>query len=39
MQKCAFARVVFVTDRDYAIDGIDCVRIPRSTRAMRTRGS
>jgi hypothetical protein len=28
MRKCAFARVVFITDRDYAIDGIDCVRIP-----------
>jgi hypothetical protein len=28
MQKCAFARVMFITDRDYAIDGIECVRIP-----------
>lgn len=28
MQKCAFARVVFITDRELAIDGIDCVRIP-----------
>jgi Protein of unknown function (DUF5672)/SEC-C motif len=28
MQKCAFARVLFITDRDYAIDGIECVRIP-----------
>lgn len=28
MQKCAFARVLFVTDREYAIDGIDCVRVP-----------
>jgi hypothetical protein len=28
MRKCAFARVVFITDREYAIDGIDCVRIP-----------
>ena len=28
VQKCTFARVLFVTDRDYAIAGIDCVRIP-----------
>ena len=28
MRKCTFARVLFVTDRDLAIPGIDCVRIP-----------
>lgn len=28
VQKCAFARVLFVTDRAYEIDGIDVVRIP-----------
>ena len=28
VRKCTFARVLFITDRDYAIDGIDCVRIP-----------
>src|SRR6478609_888292 len=28
VRKCSFARVLFITDRDYAIDGIDCVRIP-----------
>jgi hypothetical protein len=27
VQKCAFARVLFITDRDYAIDGVECVRI------------
>jgi hypothetical protein len=26
-RKCGFARILFVTDRDYAIDGVDCVRI------------
>jgi hypothetical protein len=28
VRKCTFARVLFVTDRDYAIAGIDCVRVP-----------
>ena len=28
VRKCTFARVVFITDRDYAIEGMDCVRIP-----------
>ncbi len=28
LQKCSFARVLFITDREYAIDGVDCVRIP-----------
>lgn len=28
VQKCAFARVLFITDRDYAIDGVECVRVP-----------
>ena len=28
VRKCRFARVLFVTDRDYAIDGVDCLRIP-----------
>ena len=27
VQKCAFARVLFVTDREYALDGVDVVRI------------
>jgi len=27
VRKCDFARVLFVTDRDYAIDGLDSVRI------------
>jgi hypothetical protein len=27
VQKCAFARVVFLTDRELAIDGVDVVRI------------
>ena len=27
MQKCAFARVLFITDREYAIGGIECVRV------------
>ena len=26
-RKCAFARILFVTDRDYAIDGVECLRI------------
>jgi hypothetical protein len=28
VRKCTFARVLFITDRDFAIDGIECVRIP-----------
>ena len=28
MQKCRFARALFVTDRDFELDGIDVVRIP-----------
>jgi hypothetical protein len=28
VRKCAFARVLFITDRDYAIDGVECVRVP-----------
>src|SRR4029453_18770156 len=28
VRKCTFARVLFITDRDYAIEGIECVRIP-----------
>jgi len=27
-RKCTFERVLFITDRDFAIPGIDCVRIP-----------
>ena len=27
VRKCDFARVLFVTDRDLAIDGVDCVRV------------
>lgn len=26
-RKCAFARILFATDRSFAIDGVDCVRI------------
>ena len=28
MQKCRFARVLFITDRDYALEGVDCARSP-----------
>ena len=28
VQKVSFARVLFITDRDFSIEGIDCVRIP-----------
>jgi len=28
VRKCTFARVLFITDREYAIEGIECVRIP-----------
>jgi hypothetical protein len=31
MRKCTFARVLFVTDRDFAIDGIDCEVVPAIT--------
>ena len=31
VRKCTFARVLFVTDREFAIEGIDCVRIPAIT--------
>jgi hypothetical protein len=27
VQKCRFARVLFITDRDYALEGVDCARI------------
>lgn len=27
VRKCRFARVLFLTDREYAIDGIECIRI------------
>jgi hypothetical protein len=31
VQKCAFARVLFVTDRELALDGVDVVRVPPIT--------
>jgi hypothetical protein len=28
LAKCRFARVLFITDRDYALEGVECARIP-----------